>query len=128
MFYEELAKYIATQLPTLEYGKKLFVNMLPAQVSEAALIRDNPGGIKVNGEMLTERRGDFQFVSRAIKAQDAYRVAQEVSSVLTLNGLELNGYVVKVARPKHEPLIYQVSEGGLYESSVNFSVSYGIVQ
>lgn len=128
MFYAELAKYIQSKVPALIYESNLFVNMMPAQTKDAALIRDNPGGIKVDGEMLTERAGSFQFVVRNTVAQESYQIAQAVSSALTLDGLELDGYLVKVLRPTHEPLLYQASEANLYESSVNFSVRYGIVQ
>ena len=128
MIYIELAKYIEQKVSALTYGQNLFINMIPSEPKTAALIRDNPGGIKIDGVMLTERRGDFQFVVRAPDAQESYNIAQAVSDALTINEVTLPGYLVKVLRPKHVPLLYQVSEANLYETSVNFSISYGIVQ
>lgn len=128
MIYLRIAEYISEEVAALKLGKTLFVNQAPNEPLTLALIRDNPGGIQIDGEMRTERRGSFQFVVRSDKYQSAIEIAQQVSDVLSLMDVVLEEYLIKCIRPTHEPISYQLSESNLYETSVNFSIEYGIVQ
>lgn len=130
MIYLKIAEYIQDEFSELKIGKTLFVNQAPKDSSFLVLIRDNPGGIKIDGELQTERKGTFQIIVRGsdTEYEKIYELASNLSSYLSLSGLTLEPYEVKSLRPLHEPLSYQLSEANLFEISVNFSIFYGIVQ
>lgn len=128
MIFEALADYIESNMGTFKKGTNLFVNQAPEQPTPLMLLRDHSGGIKIDGEIPTERAGRFQLIIRGKRNSEIMPHGIEVSQLLTAQGLDLETVYVKMIRPLHEPLSYQRSEGGLYEISVNFAVVYGIVQ
>ena len=128
MIYKAVAEYIANNVSDFAIGKNLFINQAPNKPATLGLIRDNAGGIEINGEMNTERSGTFQFVIRTDHYEEGYVSAKELSDLLTVSNVVMGNYLVKQLRPKHEPISYQISEANLYEISVNFSIIYGIVQ
>jgi hypothetical protein len=129
MIFEALATYIEANMGTFKQGKNLFINQAPEQpVAPMMLLRDHSGGLKIDGEIPSERAGRFQLIVRGKKHSEIMPHGREVSKLLTDQGLELDNVIIKMIRPMHEPLAYQRSEGGLFEISVNFAVVYGIVE
>lgn len=128
MIFEKLADYLQLQIPSLVQGRVLFINQVPADSKFCALFRDGPGGFSINGYIPTERYGQFTFVVRGENHADTIDIMKQVSDALTLNGVLLDGYMVKICRPISEPISYKLSVGNLNEISVNFSINYGIVE
>ena len=128
MIYKDIAEYIENGFSEFRIGKSLFINQAPSTPDFLALIRDDAGGFEINGEMRTERKGSFKLVVRTDKYESGYNIAVQLSDFLTLNNVVMGEYLVKILRPKHEPISYQISEANLYEISMNFSIIYGIVQ
>jgi hypothetical protein len=127
MIYLILAEYLQSQNSKYIVGKTVFINQAPANEKFLALIRDNPGGIKIDGEITTERRGSFQLIVRSPNPEVAYTAIKEIVDVITLSGVQLGDYLIKSTRPTQEPIGYQISAASLFEYSVNFSLLYGIV-
>lgn len=127
MILASIAEYIQENMSGFAAGTTLFVNQALEGQYPMMLLRDSSGGFKIDGEIPTERTGRFQLVVRGDDEETLIEAANEVSLLLTAQGLDLGDYLVKVIRPLHEPVMYQRSEGSKTELSVNFSVTYGIV-
>lgn len=128
MIYLAISEYVESNLAEFALHKNLFINQAPNKPATLGLIRDNPGGIVIDGEMKTERAGSFQFIVRSDHYLTGYQMSIDVSALLTLENVQMGNYLVKSLRPKHEPISYQISEANLFEISVNFYIIYGIVQ
>lgn len=101
-------------------GQTLFRNQMPAQARVAWLITSQtPTFIADHGT----RNGELQIIARAESIDDALAMAKQAMSLMPGPG-RLGDLRFWVIQPKHEPLGYPGSDGGLYEASVNYRVVY----
>lgn len=128
MIYDALSAHLTDRVSELIFGETLFIHQAPFDKEFLGIFRDNPAGIEIDGYVPTERSGTFQFIIRGKKQSKINEVMADAMKALTINGLTIDGYKIKVCRPTIEPISYQLSVGNLKEISVNFSINYGIVQ
>ena len=128
MIYEALSEILVSEVPELVIGNTLFVNQAPHDSSFCAIFRDNPAGIDIDGYLMSERSGSFQFVVRGKTQAEISQVMEDAVKALTIYNTREGVYLIKSCRPTIEALSYQLSVANLREISVNFSINYGIVQ
>lgn len=128
MIYDALSTHLTDNIPDFVLGETLFIHQAPFDKEFLGVFRDNPTGIEIDGYIPTERSGTFQFIIRGKKQSVINEVMKEAMKFLTINGLTIDEYKIKICRPSIEPISYQLSTGNLKEISVNFSINYGIVQ
>jgi hypothetical protein len=101
-------------------GLNLFRNEMPAEARIAWLITSQtPTFIADHGT----RTGELQIIARAESVDAAKAMAEQAMSLMPGPG-QIGDYRFWVIHPKHEPLGYPGSDGGLYEASVNYRVVY----
>ena len=128
MIYDALTEVLVDAIPEFTGGASIFVNQAPVEAVFCGLFRDGAGGFEIDGYTPTERSGEFTFVVRGKVRPTLVSVINRVSSALTINGLLVDGCLIKACRPLTEPVYYKISVGNMQEISVNFFVNYGIVQ
>lgn len=99
-------------------GKTLFYGHMPHQIKSGVvvLVRVPP-----NDDPYTRiRKGTFQVVVRDEIRDAAYDKAVSIKKLLRLEGGVVGGMSFKFILPKHDPLVYPRSDGGLFEASVNY--------
>ena len=128
MIYEPLAEILAQEVSEFVAEKTLFINQAPVSAEFCGIFRDNSAGFEIDGYLPTERSGTFTFVVRGKSQAEVLAAVKLASKALTLNGVTVGEYLIKICRPVSEPFSYKLSVGNLREISVNFSINYGIVQ
>ena len=125
MNLQELANYLSDG-GIVTQGKDLFIHNMPAKVDSGVLLRGKLTGTPINHELPGYRRTGFQAVIRHTDYKEGFELAETVSSELTFKGGDtvLGSIVVKHILPKHEPVVFPVSEGDFLEFSVNFDAVY----
>lgn len=127
MKFEPIAQYLNTKLPELIPGQTLFVNQMPANIKQGALLKESYTGTEISGEISALRRGRFQLAVRSPDPTWAKDLAERISTTLTLQNADLGAIYVMSIRPLNEPSAFMLSVGNNHEFLVNFSAIYGIV-
>lgn len=106
-------------------GENLFVYHLPDSVLNGVLIVDSSTGEPIDYEVIGFRKTSFQIIVRASTHSVGKEMAERIMNLLTITKQQIApGFSVKYMRPRHEPVVYPISEGGHLEFSVNYDVSY----
>lgn len=127
MKFEPLAQYIEDNIEGIRRGTNLFINNVPATATFGVLLKDSFAGTEIDGDIPHLRRGRFHLAVRGQTYSETRALAESISALLTINGMDFEGMTVKSIRPLGEPVPYMPSIGNLVEFSVNFSAVYGIV-
>jgi hypothetical protein len=123
MKLEPLAQYLKDQDIAIP-GTDLFIYEMPSSVKVGILILTSLSGTNINYELPDYRKTTFQVIVRHTDHVKGRELAELVSSGLTMSGATLEGMSVNYIRPKHEPVVYPVSEGDFLEFSVNFDANF----
>lgn len=124
MNLEAIANYLVTQGVGIS-GQSLFVYRMPPAINEGILLISDLKGTEIDYELPGFKRTTFQAIVRHTEHVAGRALADLVSSTLTLeNGFVLSNLLVRYIRPRHEPVMYPVSEGDYLEFSVNFDAVY----
>ena len=124
MILDGISTKLAELVPELIEGETLFQHGMPETVEFGALVRDNyPGGSKIDHELPGFRKFRFQVIVRAKDYLQGRALAQKVSSALTMGETEIPGAFVRYIRPRHDPISYPLSRGGVVEFSTNFDAA-----
>lgn len=104
-----------------EPGLDLFYGFMPHQVTAGSVVLARSA---IEIEPYTGiRKGTFQVVTRDATSDLAYNKAAAIAKVLRLEGAVIGALSFKFILPKHDPLVYPRSDGGLFEASVNYQFS-----
>lgn len=114
---------LATILEELPIDLPVFINFMPSTVKEGVLLLNKLRGAAIDHDTGL-RRSSFQVIVRHVDQIQAIALAEQVMGALTMNRRQLEGAEVKYILPRHEPVVYPISEGGLLECSVNFDAVY----
>lgn len=117
---------IATYLEENELGKAgqtIFVNRLPAPVSEGILLLPPYGGVPIDHYMPGYHRSDFRLVVRSPDYARALQLATACSAVLNRQSRTLMGdLVVTQCLPRNLPRPYRNTEGDYVEMEVEIDI------
>lgn len=107
-------------------GVDLFIHNMPSNVTKAVLLLSNLTGTPIDFELPGYRRTSFQAIIRHTDYVQGLALANEVSEALTFKSGEsiLDTLHIKHILPRHEPVVFPVSEGDFLEISVNFDAVY----
>lgn len=105
-------------------GESIFVHMMPSTVGQGVLLLGPLSGTPIDHELPNYRKTHFQAIVRHKSYSSGKALAEAVSNALTLINTTLPGYNVKFILPRHEPVVFPVSEGDFLEISVNFEAVY----
>lgn len=129
MFLKTIADYAVTQGAGV-IGKTLFAYNMPETANLAVLLRQPLVGAPIDYELPGYRKTKFQVVARCKPTeieQGRALIDGFVEKITLLRETVLSGYQIKFMRPRHDPVMYPISEGANLEFSVNFDVVYVIV-
>lgn len=104
--------------------KNLFVIHMPAQVTVGVLLRELSPGATVDHEIPRFHRTTFQAIVRHDDFLKGRKLAEDVSRVLSMECVDLDGMHVHYIRPDNLPYVFPASQGDLLEFSVNFDACY----
>ena len=107
-------------------GVNLFIHKMPSKVESGILLLNKLSGTPIDFELPGYRRTGFQVIVRHTDYTAGIELMENVVSSLTIKGGEtlLGDMHVKHILPKHEPVVFPVSEGDFLEISVNFDAVY----
>lgn len=105
-------------------GENIFVHMMPSSVSQGILLLSPLSGVPIDHELPGYRKTSFQAIVRHTSHASGKALAEQMSNALSLVNTTLSGYDVKFILPRHEPVVFPVSEGDFLEISVNFEAVY----
>jgi len=129
MFLTTIAEY-AESNGAGTIGRDIFAYNMPETANLAVLLRQPLVGTAIDYELPGYRKTKFQVVLRCKPAeimQGKAAIDDFVEKITLHQETTLTGYKVKYMRPRHDPVMYPISEGGNMEFSVNFDVVYVIV-
>lgn len=119
-----LTMIVATYLRDIgqgELGNTLFYGFMPHQIPTGSVVLCRT---PIEEDAYTGlRKGTFQVVTRDATADLAYNKAAAIRRVLRLEGADIGNVSFKFILPRHDPLVYPRSDGGLFEASVNYQFS-----
>lgn len=107
-------------------GVDLFIHKMPSNIKVGVLLLNKLSGTPIDFELPGYRRTGFQVIVRHTDYAQGIMLANNVSTALTFKGVEstLGDMLIKHILPKHEPVVFPVSEGDFLEISVNFDAVY----
>lgn len=106
-------------------GQSLFVEHLPETVKQGVLLIGPSTGTRIDYEVIGYYKTNFQVIVRAPNYLAGDQLSKQIMNALTVAKHEIApGYFVNYMRPRHEPVVYPISEGGHLEFSVNYDVCY----
>lgn len=105
-------------------GKDLFLYQMPSTVSVGILLLTPLSGTEIDYYLPGYRKTTFQVIVRHTDHVEGQALAELISATLTLANKQLTNMNVNYIRPKHEPVVYPVSEGDFLEFSVNYDANY----
>lgn len=106
-----------------EIGKTLFRHKMPHEVP-AGLLLASQTPIQIHPYLEAVRKGSFQVIARGATEDEVEQRLNQVSEILSVQGLVLGGMRFFYIRPEHEPLIFPRSESDFVEASVDFAFVY----
>ncbi len=118
---------IALHLDSLGLGKAgrtLFVNVEPADVERGILLRQFGGRRNPDYHGKGPRHLKFQGVFRSNTYADTLRLAEQVSTALTLRQRQLGGTWFYGIDPLEEPIPFGREASGTYTFVVNFAADW----
>jgi len=128
MDLHSVAVYLAEQDIGLRISgseKNLFVHHMPARVASGVLLRQSFVGTPVDHELPGFYKTSFQVIVRHGDYKKGEALALSVRGVLTIRmERQVGNMWVRHILPRHEPLVYPVSEGDRLEWSINFDAVY----
>lgn len=128
MDIKTVAEYLASQTDLVFEGpnKDLFIYSMPETVRRGVLLGEEYAGTPIDHELPKYFRTGFQVVIRHEDPVKGRELADEVSDVLTFRGKLIGTLNVRHILPRHQPLVYPVSQGDLFEWSINFDAVYSV--
>ena len=123
---------IATFLEDKKHGKKgvsIFIGRMPAE-KNGILLREGVGGMMIDYELPSYRKGRFVIATRHDRYDDAKSLMERVIAELTIqnkNTTDFEGMMVNYFRPRHEPIDYPTSVADKREFVVNIDACYVLV-
>jgi hypothetical protein len=110
-------------------GENIFVNMIPSEVVEGILLRQPFGGFMIDHELPGFRNTSFGLIVRSREYSSGLALIEKATNALSVTGETMWGtnMQVKFARPRHEPFVYPLSVGNLFEFITNIDLAYVIV-
>lgn len=130
MRLEEIAEYLVSLdigLKTRDSQKNLFVNYMGPNIPKGVLIRESYMGTPIDHYLPGYFRASFQIIVRDSDYVEGRRKADIILESLTVRQSRTIGSMyVRQILPRHEPLVYPVSEGNRLEWSINFDAAYSV--
>jgi len=107
-------------------GSSIFINMLPAGVEQAVLLRSPLSGTPINYELPGYYSARFHVIVRTPAADYAGGAAlmQRVLDALTFERRQVESMFFNHSRPQTKPVTFPLSAGNLLELSVTFDVNF----
>lgn len=128
MRFDKIVEILCERDPSFVPAVNLFVNKMPAEVTDGVLLMDNGSGTQIDSYINPMRRGRFQAIVRNSDAQEGLRIANKIGTTLSVQEQTDRGDVrIFFIRQTAEPIPYPTAVSGLYEHSVNFLTLYAII-
>lgn len=130
MLLKIIAEY-AESINAGTIGRDLFAYNMPETSNLGVLLRQPLTGAEIDYELPGYRKAKFQVIVRCKPVeieQGLVKITEFVDMITVLSEMNLSGMQIKYMRPRHDPVLYPVSEGNNLEYSVNFDVVYVIVR
>ena len=105
-------------------GADLFINTMPIECKQGALLRSPLNGTPVNWEIPGYVKTEFSVIVRSHKYELGQALMKDITTMLTMMDLQLAGMYVKYIRPHHYPVTFRVSDGNFVETFVKFDAVY----
>lgn len=99
-------------------GKTLFLNMMPAKVNKAIMLRTPLTGTKIDHELPEYYKTEFQLIVRDTDYASAQTRAEDAVKALTVVETQIGPMYFRYCRPDTKPVAYPMSDGNLVEVSV----------
>lgn len=112
-------------------GQTLFAYNMPESVVLSILLRQPLNPVDINYELPGYRKTQFQVIARCHPKdieQGHALITAFVEAITIEYESDIAGMHVKYMRPRHDPMVYPLSEGNHLEFAVNFDLVYVIVQ
>lgn len=122
---------LADLLETAGLGTKggtLFIDMLPAEATQAILLRNPLSGTPIDHELPGYYQSHLQMIVRtpAGKYADAEALIAAATAALTVSEQRIGSMFFNYMRPKTLPVVYPLSKGNLLEFSVQLDYSFSM--
>lgn len=128
MDLDALAAYIADSGLGVVTGrdKTIFVYDMPEKVARGVLLKLPDDGVPIDHELPGYRKTGFQVIVRDNDYVKGMKAANDISTALNLSNTTVGTMSCRFIRPKHEPIVFPVSQGDTLEFSVNFDATYSL--
>lgn len=106
-------------------GESIFVNFMPIGCKSGILLRSPYSGVKINHELPNYYKCEFTLIIRFSSiCEDSESLVSKAVASVSMVEKQLKGIFVKHSRPITKPVVFQLSDGGLMETSVRFEAVY----
>lgn len=118
----------------LQPGKSLFLLTIPADITQAVMLRQPLGGAKIDPHIPARHRGELQVVTRHPEPLAGARLAASLQKALTSQSREFFAATadhgpghVDLCFPKTLPVNYPRLDSNLFEWSQTFDVVWAVM-
>jgi len=123
MKFEPLADYLDGQ-GIVTKGQTLFIHYMPQTIKIGALMLGKLTGTPIDPELPGYYKTGFRIIVRHQDIVDGLAMANQIKDALNMRNVELPGMSIRYIVPKHEPVLFPISEGDHLEISINFDAVY----
>jgi hypothetical protein len=121
--------HLANLLEAKELGVKgdnLFVDILPAEIEQAILLRNPSSGTLINHELPGFFKTEFQLIVRVpAGSHDAGdELINNVVKALSMEFVQIENHFYQYCRPRNEPVVSALPPGSLLELNVTFACCF----
>ena len=127
MKLEQIASYLESKFPSLQFGSNLFINQMPSYAKTAIVLKDAVASAEIDGEAPPQRAGQFQLYAKGEDYLSLKNFAIDISDALSLYNHSLQDIYILMLRPLNEPQVKMLSNGSSCELCINFFIKYAIV-
>lgn len=105
-------------------GADLFLNMMPATVTQATMLREPLTGTEINHELPGYYKTEFQVIVRSPDFIEGRTLIDDVVAALTLEEETVDSIYFRYCRPYAQPVSFPLSDGSLIEYTVKMCACF----
>lgn len=106
-------------------GVHLFHEFMPEDTERGVLVLQPAAGAPINQHIPGYFRSGFQVIVRDKSFHKGDDIIKQVVTLLEKSAnIESKGWRLRTARATHLPIHYRISDGKLFEHSVNFDATF----
>lgn len=123
MLVDKITDYLKS-LNVVPKGFEVRTGRIEATIKRAVMVMFPLNGFENTTNQRGFYEGNQQIIVRGPDPMETHDVAEALAEALRIEGeaVQIEGFVLKMMRPRGLPIIYPINDADFYECSVNFAI------